>query len=79
MDNEKLTKIVINCETGESEEIELSLEEVEQLKIDRIAAEEFHTKQKEEEARIFELKESAKTKLISGQPLTEEEASLLII
>jgi hypothetical protein len=73
-----LTKIVVNCETGVTETIELTPEEVAeieaaqaQVELDRAAAE-------AESSRLAALKTSAKAKLVAGEPLTTEEASLLI-
>jgi hypothetical protein len=72
------TKIVVNCETGVTEEIELTAEEVAemeasqaQFELDRQAAE-------TEVARIEALKTSAKAKLVAGEKLTADEAALLI-
>ena len=73
------TRIEINCKTGEVSEIELTDAEVAQLEADRIA---WETKQAEEtaaKASLEALKASAKAKLISGEPLTPEEADTLVI
>jgi len=72
------TKIVVNCETGVTEEIELTAEEVAQLEADRAQADLDRAAAETEAARIAALKVSAKTKLVAGEPLTTEEASLLI-
>jgi len=72
------TKIIINCETGVQEEIELTDEEVAQREAD---AEAYATRKAEEDAAAeakAALKVSAKAKLIAGQPLTAEEADILI-
>jgi hypothetical protein len=76
---DRFTVCEINCETGETvyreyteEEKQRYLEGVaiyEAREAERIAA---------ESARA-ELKNSAKMKLISGQPLTEEEASTIVL
>jgi hypothetical protein len=73
-----LTKIVVNCETGVTEEVELTpaeMAEVEagraQLELDREAAE-------TEAARIEALKVSARAKLVAGEVLTADEAALII-
>jgi hypothetical protein len=78
MSEETPMKLVVNCETGEQQYIPLSAEEIaerEQMAIEAAAAEEARLA---EEARIAALKDSARAKLISGQPLTEEEASVLV-
>jgi hypothetical protein len=73
------TRIEINCETGEESIIELTAEEIAQREADALAA----AAQQEEAAQAAEalaaLKASAKAKLISGQPLTSEEADTLVI
>ena len=73
------TKLVINCETGVQEEIELTDEEVAQREADAAA----YAVQKAEQDAAAEakaaLKASAKAKLIAGQPLTAEEADVLVL
>jgi hypothetical protein len=73
------TKLVINCETGVQEEIELTDEEVAQREADAAA---FAAEQAEREAAAeakAAIKASAKAKLIAGQPLTAEEADVLVL
>jgi hypothetical protein len=73
------TKLIINCETGVQEEIELTDEEVAQREADAVA---FAAEQAEREAAAeakAALKASAKAKLIAGQPLTAEEADVLVL
>jgi hypothetical protein len=74
-----LTKLVVNCATGEQQEIPLSEEELAQRELDRIAYEEAEAARVAEEDRINTLKTSARAKLVAGEPLTEEEASVLVI
>jgi hypothetical protein len=71
---DKPTKVIINCETGEQEVIELTAEEIAELEAaaaqaeaDRIAA--------EEEANA---KATAKADLLEKLGITEEEAKLLL-
>jgi uncharacterized coiled-coil DUF342 family protein len=73
-----LTKIIVNCETGVSEEVELTADEIAQLEIDQAEAQAEFVAQATESARIAAVKVSAKAKLVAGEPLTTEEASLLI-
>jgi ubiquinone biosynthesis protein Coq4 len=73
-----LTKIVVNCETGVTEEIELTAEEVAQLEADQAQAVIDQAARDAEATRLAALKTSAKAKLVAGEPLTTEEASLLI-
>ena len=74
-----LMKIVVNCETGVTEEIELTPEEVAEVEAAQAQAELDRAAAETEQARIDALKVSARTKLVAGEPLTTEEASLLIV
>ena len=74
-----LTKIVVNCETGEEQILNLTPEEISDREAS-IAA--YEAEQLAKEAADFakaELKASAKTKLMAGLPLTAEEADVLVI
>lgn len=73
-----LTKIIVNCETGVSEEIELTAEEIAQLEADKAQGELDAAAAQAEADRIEALKVSARAKLVAGEALTAEEASLLI-
>jgi uncharacterized coiled-coil DUF342 family protein len=73
-----LTKIVVNCETGVTETIELTPAEIAQLEADQAQAETDRAAAEAEASRLAALKTSAKAKLVAGEPLTTEEASLLI-
>ena len=73
-----LTKIVVNCETGVTEEIELTAEEIAELEAAQAQAEIDRAAAEAEASRLAALKTSAKAKLVAGEPLTTEEASLLI-
>jgi regulator of protease activity HflC (stomatin/prohibitin superfamily) len=75
---ESLTRVEINCTTGEEKVIELSAEEIAAMEETRIQAEaEQEALRLEAEAREA-LRLSARAKLIAGEPLTEEEAALLL-
>lgn len=77
--SETLTKVVVNCATGEQQVIPLTAEEISQREADAAA---YAAQKAEEEAAAAAkaaLKESAKNKLIAGQPLTAEEAAVLVI
>jgi hypothetical protein len=73
-----LTKIVVNCETGVTEEIELTAEEVAVVEAAQAQAVIDQAARDAEATRLAALKTSAKAKLVAGEPLTTEEASLLI-
>lgn len=77
--SETLTKVVIDCSTGQTDVLPFTEEEISQYQVD-VAA--FETQKAAEEAAAqakAELKASAKAKLIAGQPLTAEEADVLVI
>jgi hypothetical protein len=75
-----MSKVIeIDCSTGESIERDMTPAELEaqaamaaQAESDRLAAE-------AEAARVEALKVSARAKLVAGQPLTAEEAALLVL
>lgn len=73
------TVIEVNCTTGEETIRPLTAEEIAQHEADALA----FAAQQEEAAQaataLAALKASAKAKLISGQPLTAEEADTLVI
>jgi hypothetical protein len=73
-----LTKIVVNCETGVTETIQLTAEEIAEVEAMQAQAELDRQAAEAETARIQALKASAKAKLVSGEKLTADEAALLI-
>jgi len=76
---ETLTKIVVDCTTGEQSIVPLTAEEIAQREADAAAYAEAEAARVAAEEAKAALKVSAKTKLVAGQPLTEEEASVLVI
>jgi hypothetical protein len=76
---ETLTKVIVDCATGESTIVPLNEEELAQLQADRLAFETAQAEKLAAEEALAELKASAKAKLVAGTPLTEEEASVLVI
>jgi hypothetical protein len=66
-------------ENGEVQYVPFTPEEIEQRELDAIAWATEKAEREAEVARVDALKASAKQKLISGQPLTEEEASVIVI
>jgi hypothetical protein len=76
--SEVLTKIVVDCSTGEQTVVPLTPEEIAERETLAAQAEADFLAVQAENERISELKASARAKLIVGEPLTEEEASLLI-
>lgn len=72
-------KTIVDCSTGETQVIPLTAEEIAQLEVDRAAFEAEQTARAEAEAARAALKASAKAKLIAGEPLTAEEADVLVL
>jgi hypothetical protein len=75
----KPTRVEVNCATGEQTVIELTAAEIAELDQMRAQAEEDRVARQAEAEAKAELKASARAKLISGTPLTEEEAAVLVI
>lgn len=73
------TRIEKNCTTGEELIIELTDEEIAQMEEIRIQAQAEIAARETEKNRIEELKVSARTKLVAGEPLTEEEAATIVL
>jgi hypothetical protein len=74
-----LTKLVVNCETGEEQIVNLTPEEIADRDALAAAYEAEQAAIAAAEQAKAELKASAKAKLIAGQPLTAEEADVLVI
>jgi hypothetical protein len=84
MTNEVVTKLVVDLSKPEGhpdrvQSIPLTEEELSQREADRIAAEAAEAERLQAEADLAALKASAKAKLISGEPLTAEEADTLVL
>jgi hypothetical protein len=73
------TKAVVDCSTNTVEEIELNDEEMAQLEIDRADNLARREAEEVEATRVATLKTSAKAKLVAGEPLTEEEAAVIVL
>jgi PIN domain nuclease of toxin-antitoxin system len=71
--------VEVNCETGEVIERPLTPEEIQQREADALAFAEQQAMEQAEAQRIADLKASAKAKLVSGEPLTAEEADTLVL
>lgn len=76
---ETLTKVVIDCSTGQQSIVPLSAEEISQREADAAAFAAAQAEREQIEAARTALKESAKAKLVAGEPLTAEEAEVLVI
>ena len=73
------TAIEINCTTGEVAERELTAEELTQREADAAQAEADRLAQEAEAQAKAALKDSARAKLVAGEPLTADEAALLVL
>ena len=76
MTDEILTKVVVDCATGESTIVPLTEEELAQRELDRIAFEEAEAARLAAEEEKAALKESANAKLLA-LGLTEEEIAAI--
>lgn len=72
-------KLIVDLEKGTQEYVDLTPQEIAQRDQDAAAAAEELTKREAEAIALETLKQSAKAKLVAGEPLTEEEAATLII
>ena len=71
--------LIVDLAKGTQEYVDLTAEEIQQRELDAI---EHATRESERQAdaeALATLKESAKAKLVAGEPLTEEEAATLVI
>ncbi len=72
-------KLVVDCSTGKQEYIALTVAEIAERDQSAAAAAEEKAIQQAAKAEQEALKASAKAKLVSGEPLTEEEAAVIVI
>ena len=73
------TKIVVNCETGETSVLTLTSEEIAQREADAAAFTAAEAERVAAAEALAALKASARAKLVAGTPLTEAEAATLVI
>ena len=73
------TKIVVDCSKGTIAYLPLSAKEIAERDQAASAFAEAEIQRQADAEALTALKESAKAKLIAGEPLTEEEASTLVI
>ena len=79
MTNETPMHLIVDLEKGTEKYVPFTAEEIQQRELDAIAHATAEAERQVEADRIAALKESAKAKLVSGDPLTEEEAATLVI
>ena len=73
------TKLIVDCSTGERTIVELTAEEIAEREQMAAEAEAQRVAEEEAAAALQALKDSAKAKLIAGEPLTAEEADTLVL
>ena len=77
--SETLTKVIVDCSTNTTQTLPLSEEEITNLNNMRLEEEQKEQERQTNLLALQALKTSAKNKLIAGQPLTAEEANLIVI
>lgn len=77
--SEQLTKVVVDCASGETKIVPLTPAEIAERDQMAAQAEADRVAREAEAAAKAELKASAKAKLIAGEPLTAEEAEVLVL
>ncbi len=73
------TKLIVDCSTGERTVVELTDEEIAEREAMAAQAEADRLAQEQAEADLQALKDSAKAKLIAGEPLTADEAAVIVL
>lgn len=73
------TKLIVDCSTGERTIVELTAEEIAEREAMAAEAEAQRVAEEEAAAALQALKDSAKAKLVAGEPLTAEEADTLVL
>jgi formylmethanofuran dehydrogenase subunit B len=74
-----LTKVVVDCSTGEQTILPLTADEIASLELSRQEAEARKAEEDAAAEALAAVKASAKAKLVAGTPLTEEEAATLVL
>lgn len=72
-------KLIVDIAKGTEQYVDLTPQEIAEMDQLAAAAEEERIKRESDAIALETLKESAKAKLVAGEPLTEEEAATLII
>ena len=72
-------KLVVDISKGTEKYLPLTDTEIQQRELDAIESATREQERQAEAERIATLKESAKAKLIAGEPLTGDEAAILVI
>jgi len=72
-------KLIVDCSTGAQTYVPLSAEEIAEREEMAVAAAEAEAERLAAEEALAALKASARAKLVAGEPLTEDEASVLVL
>lgn len=72
-------KLIVDCSSGAQTYVPLSAEEIAEREVMAAQAAEEQVAREAAEAEREALKASARAKLVAGEPLTEEEASVLVL
>jgi hypothetical protein len=72
-------KLIVDLEKGTQEYVDLTPQEIAELDQRQAEAAEQQLLREQDAAAKEALKESAKAKLVAGEPLTEDEAAVLVI
>ena len=76
---DRLSKLIVDCSTGERTVVPLTDSEIVEREQMAAQAEADRLAQEQAEADLQALKDSAKAKLVAGEPLTAEEADTLVL
>lgn len=74
-----LNKMIVDCSTGKTTIVPLTAQEIAERDQAAAAYAEEKAKRDADAQALVALKESAKAKLVAGEPLTEDEAAALVI
>jgi len=74
-----LNKMIVDCSTGKTTIVPLTAQEIAERDQAAAAYAEEQAKRDADAQALVALKESAKAKLVAGEPLTEDEAAALVI
>jgi hypothetical protein len=74
-----LNKMIVDCSTGKTTIVPLTAQEIAERDQAAAAYAEEKAKRDADAEALVALKESAKAKLVAGEPLTEDEAAALVI
>jgi hypothetical protein len=70
---------ILDCSTGITTEREMNAEELADLELRNVQAAKLREIEETQKAALEALKASARTKLITGEPLTPEEAATIVL